>query len=774
MKKEKYWQDWTFVGERGRQSWKFTLPESLKDVVKSPGDWDKPEAKEYLRNMEEAFVFDKSVNPNSADKVYRWHQTQHKNAINDVPEAPEKLASSLQKEAFKTAFKGLSFYETLQTPHGNWPGDYGGPLFLMPGLVFAAYITETPFEKPEEVLIMRNMLNHQNKDGGWGIHIEGESTMFGTLMQYVALRLLGKKAYEPEMAQAKRWIQAHGGAVGVPPWGKFYLSLLNLYEWKGNDTLLPELWIFPRWLPIHPGKYWCHNRMVYLPMSYCFGHQIQALLTPLLKEIRTEIFTEKYEEIKWTQIRQKACEVDVFNPIHPAYKAFMFVGNAYEKVKIGAIRRKALEFAGNYIDAEDQHTNYINIGPVNQAMNSICVWHRHGKNSKQFKAHVARWREYLWVAEDGLKMGGYNGSQLWDASFAGQALLECELENEFPEMAKGLYTFIEKTQIRHNPIEYQTYFRNKSEGCWPFSTVEHAWPVTDCTSEGMKTALMFNRTQFVQKAEFEKITENRVRPAIDWLLNMQNEDGGWASYERKRAPKWIEVLNPALVFENIMVEVTYTECSSATLQGLNYFTKNYPGYRATEIKQAAQKGVEFIKGKQNPDGSWYGCWGVCYTYGTWFGIEGLLNGGEAGYDSNGKNASPEIMAGCDFLRSIQKADGSWGESFESCVTHTYIEHPEGQIINTAWALLALMAAKYPVTSVIEKGIEFLISRQEANGDFPQEGISGVFNGNCMETYTSYRNVFPLWALGRYYSRYAIEVRAEQQPQVLHAHTPAQI
>ena len=90
-----------------------------------------------------------------------------------------------------------------------------------------------------------------------------------------------------------------------------------------------------------------------------------------------------------------------------------------------------------------------------------------------------------------------------------------------------------------------------------------------------------------------------------------------------------------------------------------------------------------------------------------------------------------------------------------CVQHEYIQHEEGQIINTAWALLGLMKAKYPDKAVLEKGINFIISRQNPNGDFPQEGISGVFNGNCMETYTSYRNIFPLWALARFQQYYTI-------------------
>ena len=175
-------------------------------------------------------------------------------------------------------------------------------------------------------------------------------------------------------------------------------------------------------------------------------------------------------------------------------------------------------------------------------------------------------------------------------------------------------------------------------------------------------------------------------------------------------------------------------------------------YRKSDIDNALKTGGQFLQSKQDVDGSWYGCWGVCYTYGTWFGVEGLLCAGEASY-TNGSPSS-KIKKACEFLLSKQRSDGSWGESFESCVQHKYIEHEDGQIINTAWALLALMKAKHPDKAAIEKGVAFILSRQEVSGDFPQEGISGVFNGNCMETYTSYRNIFPLWALARYHKYYA--------------------
>lgn len=741
---EYFWNCWEFESSKGQQRWSFKLPGELIGIVDSEEDWSKPEAQNFLEYLDQAFVFDKSANPNSADQVFRFLRSQQTGANKTVSPNSEKI-----EDRVKAALKnGFSYYETLQEPDGNWAGDYGGPLFLIPGLVIASYISSTPFEQPLQVLMKRNIWNHQNEDGGWGLHIEGHSTMFGTVMQYVTLRILGEDLSHPLMKKAQKWILNHGGAVYAPMWGKFYLSLLNVYEWDGNDALLPELWKLPKWVPFHPGKYWCHNRMLFLPMSYCFANKVKAKETDLVRAIRAEIYVESYQNINWKKARKQACSIDIFNPVSKWYNRLSWFTNQFEKIHLKGLRKRALQYVSDYIDHEDLHTRYINIGPVNQAMNSICVWHRHGKESEQFKQHVYRWQDYLWIAEDGAKMGGYNGSQLWDTSFAGQALVESDLEKEFPAMASKIYQFIELTQIDRDPVEHKKYWRDKTIGTWPFSTIDHAWAVTDCTSEGMKTALLFNNKSHIEKPK--KLDEERLKPAVDFLLFMQNDDGGWASYERKRAPEWIETLNPSLLFENIMTEVTYTECSSATMQGLKEFSKNHD-YRKNEIEAALVKGAKFIENKQGADGSWYGCWGVCFCYGTWFGIEGLLCAGHQDY-KNGK-PSQQIERACDFLVSKQNEDGSWGESFESCVEHRYIQHEQGQIINTGWALLGLMKAAYPNQEVIKKGIQFILSKQEENGDFPQEGISGVFNGNCMETYTSYRNVFPLWALARYNKNY---------------------
>lgn len=748
---KRFWSAWKLKTHRGRQWWEFQMPEELKGIIKNEQDWDRPEGKAYLRKLSKAFYFNKKENPNSGDRVFRSQANPPKAVSSSSLKFPGHLQTDIAKKAYHAALKGFSFYETLQTEAGNWPGDYGGPMFLLPGLIFVAHITNSPFTAPVITLMRQYMLNHQNADGGWGLHIEGESTMFGSVLQYVSLRIIGDDKEAPHMIKARQWIQHHGGATGIPPWGKFYLSVMGLYDWKGNDSLLPELWILPGWLPVHPGRYWPHSRMVFLPMSYAYGKRITAKITPLTASLREEIYAEAYTEINWKKARKQCAPTDRYRPLTRIYSIFSAFANFYEKIHLTSLRKKALNFIGRYIDAEDKQTRYINIGPVNQVLNTLCVWHRHGNESEEFKKHIDRWRDYLWVAEDGIKMNGYNGSQFWDTIFATQALLDGGLEKEFPEMTRKMYRFIDDSQIQTNHFEYKKFFRDPTTGAWPFSTREHGWTITDCTAEGIKSSILLNQTEPIQSEGEPEIDRERLKPSVDLLLSLQNPQGGWASYEKIRGPGWLEKLNASHIFENIMVENNYVECSSAVIQGLKKFNLTFPDYRNKATKTAIKKGLRYILSMQREDGSWYGSWGVCFTYGTWFGIEGLVNGGEHVF---GKHpVSEPVKKACEFLVSKQRVDGSWGESFRSCVEKKYIEHEEGQVINTAWALLGLMAANYPDRKVIENGITYLMSKQEDNGDWRQEGISGVFNSNCMEVYTAYRNVFPLWALGRFFGSY---------------------
>ena len=724
--------------QNGRQVWHFEPPEPFDKFTDE--DWKSQRGQEFLAAMANEFLYQKTTNVNSADLIYRQQKLS-------------ECDFSTPKVANDPLAKAVKFYQQLQSPAGYWPGDYGGPLFLAPGLIITAYVTQTPLPAPQQILIRQYMLNHQNADGGWGLHIEGPSTMFGTVLQYVSLRILGMKADAGEMQRSRQWIKANGGATAVPLWGKFYLALLGVYEWLGINSLMPELLILPESLPMHPGNYWCHARMVYLPMAYCYAHKIKAAPAALTDQLKDELYLGPYEAVDWTLARNNCAATDLYYPQSGMLKLFNKVLNVYEKSPLKTLRKKALDFALAYINAEDEQTNFIDIGPVNHVMNTVCIWHAYGAHDIRFKKHIERWYDYLWLAEDGMKMNGYNGSQSWDTAFATQAILEGGGESKYLQAIERANDFIVHAQVREEVRDHHRFYRHNSVGGWPFSTNEHGWPITDCTAEGLKTALLIRQLNLFKKEV--QVSDVMLQKAAELILSFQNKNGGWASYELTRGPKWLEALNPSEIFGNIMVDYAYTECSSACVQALLKYREVFPEIRANQIETAIERGIDFILSQHREDGSWYGSWAVCFTYGTWFGVEAITQALKSGIGFKQQARMKEaLQKAAVFLQSKQRTDGGWGESFESCIEKKYVEHKISQVVNTSWALLSLMALDAD-RNIIDKGIQFLISRQQENGDFPQEGISGVFNHNCAITYTAYRNVFPIWALGRYKTKYGV-------------------
>ena len=166
-------------------------------------------------------------------------------------------------------------------------------------------------------------------------------------------------------------------------------------------------------------------------MAYCFGNRVVGKRTSLVEELRKEIYTKEYSSVNWKKAQNTCAGADLYYPQSLLLKGMNRLLNVYEKFHSSSLRKKAIDFCLEYINAEDEQTNYIDIGPVNQVMNSISVFHAYGKDSIPFKKHVERWADYLWVAEDGMKMQGYNGSQLWDTAFAVQAITEGGFEKYF-------------------------------------------------------------------------------------------------------------------------------------------------------------------------------------------------------------------------------------------------------------------------------------------------------------------------------------------------------
>ncbi|KAF9526128.1 terpenoid cyclases/protein prenyltransferase alpha-alpha toroid [Crepidotus variabilis] len=679
----------------------------------------------YLRTDEELEKWPQ----NEIDKFWLGQPT----GLPDIPKATNALDA---------ARNGYKFYKHLQSHDGHWAGEYGGPMFLLPGLVIGSYLTGMPFKQEERLEMIRYLFNRAHPDdGGWGIHVEGHSTVFGTGLNYTALRILGVDKDHPVCVRARAKLHQLGGCTSIPAWGKFWLSLLNVYDWAGNNPVPPELWALPDWLPFHPHKWWIHVRNVYIPMSYLYGVKYQMEENDLIFSLREELYNENYYKINWPAQCNNINKADEYAPHSALFNTISSILSVYELCTIPPLRRAGLKRAYQLIVMEDENTGYQTLGPVSKMFNLIARFHAEGSDSFSYKEHMLKRKDFMWIGAEGMMMCGTNGSQLWDVGFIVQALVETGLaeEEENKESLVKALEWLDQAQIRTNPKHYKEAYRHTTKGAWGFSTTEQGYTVSDCTGEGLKAAMYL---QFNVEHTPKLISKERMCDAVDVMLTLQNPNGGFASYELVRGPSWLELLNPAEVFGNIMIEYCYPECTTSVITSLAIFRQHFPDYRTRDIDCAIKNAITYLHAEQQPEGGWIGSWGICITYATQFALESLSLVGET-YET-----SERSRRACHFLIKMQREDGGWGESYKSCEQSRWIEHENTQVVQTCWATMSLMYAKYPHPEPIERAVQLVMSRQRPDGSWPQEAIEGVFNKTCAIAYPNFKFSFPIWMLGK--------------------------
>jgi lanosterol synthase len=238
-----------------------------------------------------------------------------------------------------------------------------------------------------------------------------------------------------------------------------------------------------------------------------------------------------------------------------------------------------------------------------------------------------------------------------------------------------------------------------------------------------------------------RIAGERLRWAAEFILARQNPNGGFSTYERQRGGSWLESLNPSEMYRDCMVDPPYVECTASCLRALALYRQSAAADLRPRLDEAIERGVEFLRGCQRPDGSYLGSWGICFTYGIFFAVEGLR---ATGVPSN----DPALARAAAWLVAHQRSDGGWGEHYTSSLRNEYVEHSESQVVMTSWALLALLEIHGPEHPAVERGLSWLQSRQQPDGSWPHQSVNGVFFGSAMLDYRLYPSYFPAWALAR--------------------------
>jgi len=359
----------------------------------------------------------------SSEEAAKWPQSIPEKYHLGLPTGLPDLSKATKP--LDAARNGLRFFSKLQCGLGNWTCEYGGPLFLLPGFVIVWYVTSTPIPEHYSIEIKNYLFARQNvEDGGWGLHIEGESSVYGTAMNYIVQRILGASAEDPRMIKARAKLHELGGATNGPHWAKFYLSVLGITSWDIVNPVPPELWLLPDWVPIAPWRWWIHMRQVFLPMSYIWSKKFTYPENQLIRDLRQELFVQPYESLNFGSHRNDIAAIDNYNPKSWLlnFVNLLLVWLWIPLFRTKSIVKRAEDWTWHLVQREDENTDFANLAPVNQPMNALCCYIHDGPDSESFAKHLGHFADFLWVKNEGMLANGTNGVQTWDTSFAIQAI----------------------------------------------------------------------------------------------------------------------------------------------------------------------------------------------------------------------------------------------------------------------------------------------------------------------------------------------------------------
>jgi sporulenol synthase len=568
--------------------------------------------------------------------------------------------------------------------------------------------------------LTKRILSKQEENGAWKLfYDEGNGNLTATVEAYYALLYSGYyRKYDQSLKSAKKFILENGGLENAHMFTKIMLALTGQQKWPKFFPIPVEMILLPQSFPINFYSFSEYGRTNITPImlladkKYC----VKTLKSPDLTDLytsRSEFFTDR--------------ELDEWRSLHTTFK------NLIKKL-IGVpeeLHRLATEQARQYMlqRIEPDGTFY---GYFSSTFLMIFALMSLGySKTDQTITNAVAGLMSMKTEIKGYPHMQYTTATVWNTSLISYALQEARVSPSDPMVRKANDYLLRRQHVRYG--DWAVHNPNAFPGGWGFADQNTIHPDVDDTTASLRAisreAQSQDRPQSLQS--WQRGTE--------WVLSMQNDDGGWPAFEKNTDSKLLKLF-PIEKAEYILTDPSSADLTGRTLEYLGSMTnlkKNHPAIMA---------GIRWLKVNQEHNGSWFGRWGICYIYGTWATVTGLVAVGVRPTHSS-------ITKAVNWLQTIQNSDGGWGESCKSDEKGEYVPLHASTLTHTAWAVDTLISVADKSSYSINKGIQFILNHLERDDwttEYPKgQGMAGDFYIH----YHSYRYIFPLVTLAHYRNKF---------------------
>jgi squalene-hopene/tetraprenyl-beta-curcumene cyclase len=569
------------------------------------------------------------------------------------------------------------------------------------------------------------IIRHQNADGGWPIYTGGPSNISASVKAYLALKLIGYGADHPVLERARIKILELGGATECNTFTKIYLCFLGQYDWEAVPAVPPEIVLFPNWFWFNLYEISSWSRAILVPLSIAYAKKP-------FKKISAEMGIDelfvggrhgKHLHLKWASKKI-------------SWRNFFLVLNRVvhfcERFHIRPLRYLALKKAERWMLERFEKSDGLGAiypGILNSIVALRCLGY--STDDPQVIRALSEF-EKLGIDEPGITDHSESTfrmqpcmSPVWDTALAMFALGESGISKTDPRMLKAADWILSK-EVR-NKGDWAVKVPNVAPGGWYFEFNNEFYPDVD---DSAMVLLGLDKVENPRERYQHEVSQR----ATDWIFAMQCKNGGWASFDKD---------NTRMVFQNIPFADHNAMLDPPTVDITGRVLEMLAAYGVTGDDKRVKKAIKFILSEQEPDGSWFGRWGVNYIYGTMLVLRGLQ---AMGVDHH----EPYVQQGAEWLRMVQNSDGGWGESCGSYDDATTRGIGPSTPSQTAWAIMGLLAAGDTRSESVQRGILYLLETQRPDGHWDEDQYTGTgFPRVFYLAYHLYRDYFPLIALSTY-------------------------